>query len=141
MIYKSGTSGNGDDETITGTIIDLEPNVEYQVAVEILRNDLGDNDEWVKSINVGGTGMGSCYPDGGDYDCTFFQCSQIAFITSNSAGQAPVTMVFHGHSWDCDCDTQSWSCARENTVSGWTPMKAVARFILVPTQGNLTLCS
>jgi hypothetical protein len=132
-IYKAGTLGNSVDEAITGTIIDLVPNTEYQVTVEILRDDLGDPSEYVKSINVAGTGMGSCYPDGGDYDCTFFQCPQTASITSNSAGQAPVNMVFTGHSWDCDCDTSSWTCAAENTVKGWTPMKAVARFTLVPS--------
>ena len=35
-------------------------------------------------------------------------------------------------------DVRAWECAREDTVPGWTPMTAVARFTLEPT-GNCTV--
>ena len=79
--------------------------------------------------------LGECNPDGGDYDCTFFDCSaaQSADTTLTAAGS---TLTFEidltGHSRDCDCDTETWDCARENTVSGYSPMVAVARFTLEP---------
>ena len=71
-----------------------------------MRNDLGQASEYVKSIAVGGTNMGACRPDGGDYDCTFFQCpfDTTTVVTASASGTVPVAMVFTGHSRDCDCD-------------------------------------
>ena len=136
LIYKAGNQGNGVDENIDGTITGLVPNAHYAVSVEVLRNDLGDSDEFVRSITINNKGMGACYPDGGDYDCTFFSCPLSTSVKATSSGQAAVAMVFTGHSWDCDCDTAlsalDMSCSKESTISGRTAMKGVARFTLVP---------
>ena len=42
-------------------------------------------------------------------------------------------MDFIGHSWDCDCDQQTWDCSREKTVGGRTKVTAVGRFTLTPS--------
>merc|ERR1711968_93136 len=57
VVYKSGTEGNSAEETITGTLPGLIPGKTYSIDVDVLRNDLGDPSEYVKSINVGGHNM------------------------------------------------------------------------------------
>jgi len=101
--------------------------------MEALRNDLGDAGEYVAGVKLDGVSMGSCKPNGGDYDCTFFQCplSGVKEVVSAS-GKIIVEMHYKGHSWDCDCDMQSWTCSRESTVAGRKPMTAVMRFTLMP---------
>ena len=47
-------------------------------------------------------------------------------------GVIDVVMTYAGHSHDCDCDTSSWQCSKQDTVAGRTPMEAVARFTLTP---------
>lgn len=135
-IYKAGTSGNGVDEIINGTI-KVHPNTNYNVTVEILRNDLASRkpNEYVKSIKLDGYEMGECQPDGGDYDCTFYKCNMSKIINSKT-GIINATLIFFGHSRDCDCNTTTWQCAKENTVTGYTPMKAVARFNLDPVKNH-----
>ena len=89
--------------------------------VEVLRNDLGSADEKVSSIKLNGTPIGSCNPDGGDYDCTFYNCA-----SSNHQGQSRLTkttytptgttinveMVYTGHSHDSfiDCLLVTKAC-------------------------------
>ena len=111
-----------------------------------MRNDLGQGSEYVKSITVGGNDMGGeCHPDGGDYDCTFSNsCPALkTTVVASVAGTASVSMVFTGHSHDCDCkledaqintpDYDNNVCVRENTGdSTYTPMKAAARFTATP---------
>jgi hypothetical protein len=135
VVYKSGTTGNSVDETITGTLSGLVPGHTYSIDADVLRNDLGQSSEYVKSINVGGHDMGACHPDGGDYDCTFFRCPlSSAKVTASATGTIDVTMIFTGHSRDCDCNTATWECSKESTNAAHpTPMKAVARFHYVAT--------
>ena len=110
-----------------------------------MRNDLGDGSEYVKSITVGGNDMGECHPDGSDTDCTFSNsCPALkTTVVASVAGTASVSMVFTGHSHDCDCkledaqintpDYDNNVCVRENTGdSTYTPMKAAARFTATP---------
>ena len=52
--------------------MDVTPNELFAVTVEILRNDLGSASERVTAIRIDGVKIGDCNPDGGDYDCTFF---------------------------------------------------------------------
>ena len=89
----------------------------YTITVEVLREDLGDASEYVAAIRIGDDGvlpgeagtallnLGACHPDGGDYDCTFFDCGpQLGTVTFTPQTS---TMAFEldivGHSWDCDC--------------------------------------
>ena len=111
-----------------------------------MRNDLGQGSEYVKSITVGGNDMGGeCHPDGGDYDCTFSNsCPALkTTVIASATGTASVSMVFTGHSHDCDCklehaqintpDYDNNVCVKENTGdSTYTPMKAAARFTATP---------
>ena len=67
----------------------MQPGIWYTVNVEILRNDLADWDETVQDITLDGRSIGGCNPDGGDFDCTFFNCP----ITSASAvSQGPISI-------------------------------------------------
>ena len=115
-----------------GTIT-VQPGVKYTVNVEILRNDLGGSGERVLDITLDGKSIGGCNPDGGDYDCTFFKCPITPATVVSQTGNILVNMVFTGHSWDCDCDEQTWDCSRENSVPGRMKVTAVGRFELIPS--------
>ena len=145
MVYSEGTTAMS-APSATGQI-NVVPGELYLVKVEILRNDLGSASERVTAIRVDGVDIGGCNPDGGDYDCTFFDCGsqlnlQNQLITANEEGVMRFEIDVVGHSYDCDCDMQysfvenvrtgTWSCSMENTVAGRTQMTAVARFTLVP---------
>lgn len=90
--------------------------------------------EWLPSdSNV--LELGECNPDGGDNDCTFFDCStqfdtEQTFTAASSSLTLEIDLI--GHSRDCDCNVSTWECAREDTVPGYAPMNAVARFTLTP---------
>ena len=128
VVYQSGT-GDGGGEAINGMITGLVPNQQYKVTVEILRCDLGEDDEYVQSIVVNGIDFGKINPDGNDYACNWFAHHGFIMINATAAGTAAVSMVFIGNSYDCDCDTNTWSCSKEGVWShGRTPMEAAARF-------------
>ena len=69
VIYSPGKTVQPNTGTLT-----VQPGLKYVVNVEILRNDLGDWGEEVSDITLDGTSIGGCNPDGGDHDCTFFNC-------------------------------------------------------------------
>ena len=136
MVY-----GEGKDDKIKSTYessIKVEPDVDYYMKIEVLRNDLGDSGERVSKITIDGVNVGDCDPDGGDYDCTFFDCkASIEKETiSSKNGSILASLTFEGHSRDCDCNKQTWNCSKENTIPGLAPMTAVARVILSPITGN-----
>jgi len=133
VIYSEGTAKQSNN---AGTI-SVVPGVTYTVSMEILRNDLGEPNERVSNVTFDGNSIGGCNPDGGDYDCTFYTCPQSPSVSSTT-GIIAVNLVYTGHSWDCDCDKSTWECSKENTVSGRTPMTAVARFTLIPQVNVLT---
>ena len=134
MVYTDGTTAQ-DVQTGTATVV---PGATYTIKTEILRNDLGSADERVTSILVDGVELGGCNPDGGDYDCTFFDCSSTAetHTITPTSNELHFELHYVGHSWDCDCDTTTWesgdtSCSSElDAVSGRSAMTAVARFTL-----------
>ena len=77
MVYSSGSIAS---DINLGTVA-VVAGITYTIQFEILRNDLGSAAEKVKNVMVGDDGgtltdLGSCNPDGGDYDCTFFDCIQ-----------------------------------------------------------------
>ena len=136
VIYKEGKTLDG---VLTyEDVINVLPGIDYSVKVEVLRNDLGSNNEKVSRIELNGRNIGYCNPDGDDYDCTFFDCSQTLSTKSISStnGSIAASLTYEGHSWDCDCDKQTWQCAKENTKIGFTPMTAVAKITLTPLRGN-----
>ena len=93
MIYSPGTTAKRYNP---GTIT-VQPGVMYSVNVEILRCDLGGAGEKVQDITLDGRSIGECNPDGGDYDCTFFNCPISANVVSQT-GIIAVNMDFTGHS-------------------------------------------
>ena len=134
MVYGEGKQHRPTYESV----INVVPNVQYQLQVEVLRNDLSSSDEKVSRITLNGVEIGDCNPDGGDYDCTFFDCHDTIRnkTISSTNGLIPVVLTYQGHSWDCDCDKETWICSRESSIAGRTPMTAVARFTLTPIIGN-----
>jgi len=116
----------------SGTAI-VVPNVPYTVRFEILRNDLGQAGEYVKNVLVDGKSLGECHPDGGDYDCTFFECPIPNTTVTSATGTVNLEMNLVGHSKDCDCDDTTWECSSElDAVAGRLPMSAVGRFVFTP---------
>jgi len=132
------SAGKGAQEWNDG-IITASPGVDYHVKMEVLRNDLAHYDlEKVIDVTLNGKSIGGCNPDGGDYDCTFFHCPTPLNwkVTAPASGLIPVRMRYTGHSWDCDCDMNDWTCSKESTVPNRTPMTAVARFTLTRVSGQ-----
>ena len=138
MVYSEGETAQA-NQTGTATVVD---GVTYDIKTEILRNNLGGADEKVTRILVNGVELdGSnpgCNPDGGNYDCTFFDCSSGSTppLTATST-EMVFRLAYEGHSRGCDCNKTTWesgdtSCSKEDTVAGRTPMTAVARFTLTP---------
>jgi len=135
VVYAAGNNDN--IKTHNPGTIDVMPGIKYRVAMEALQNDLGQPSEYVMDVTLDGVSMGGCKPTGGDYDCTFFKCplSGVKEVVSGS-GKIIVDMKYTGHSWDCDCDMQSWKCSAEKGhpgyVAGRHAMTAVMRFTLMP---------
>ena len=121
-----------------GSTINVMPDVTYSLKVEVLRNDLGGENEKVSNIQLDGVTIGDCNPDGDDYDCTFFDCEQSLTKTTitSSSGSIIAELAYEGHSHDCDCNKNTWECAKQDTMIGFTPMTAVARITLTPIPGN-----
>ena len=134
MVYGEGETTQATYEST----INVAPNLEYEVRIEVLRNDLQDDDERVSKITFDGVTIGDCNPDGGDYDCTFFNCRDRiqSSLVSSETGSIRVALTYQGHSWDCDCDKETWDCSKENQVPTRTPMTAAARITLTPISGN-----
>ena len=136
MVYGEGKQTKRTYEST----INVVPFVDYYLKIEVLRNDLESDDERVSKITIDGVEVGDCNPDGGDYDCTFFNCQDSLQyqVVSSINGSISVAFTYEGHSWDCDCNKETWTCSKENTVKGLTPMTAVARITLTPyLQGML----
>ena len=92
MVY-----GEGRDDKILSTYysnINVVPDIDYYMQIEVLRNDLGDNGERVSKITVDGVDVGDCDPDGGDYDCTFFDCQDSLEYQIVSAINGSISVSF-----------------------------------------------
>ena len=131
MIQKEGPDVG--DSTYTARV-HVFSNIKYLIKLEVLRSDLGSSDEKVSDIIFDETRLGECNPPGSDYACDFFDCT--SSLTSNEIvsekGFVDVELKYVGHSHDCDCDTATWECSQENTITGRTPMVAAARITLTP---------
>ena len=130
VVYSAGTTATSSN---TGAI-SVASGVTYRIVMHVLRNDLGSASERVTGVTFNGHSIGACNPDGGDYDCTFYNCnSELTRSTYTATSDTiNVDLTYTGHSYDCDCDVNDWSCSSEGTVVGRTAMTAVAQFILIP---------
>jgi hypothetical protein len=100
MVYSSGTTVY-QSPSATGMTTAITSGEIYSVQVEVLRNDLGSASERVTSIYIDGMDLGGCNPDGGDYDCTFFDCaSQLtgSTVTAQNYGVMELAIDVTGHS-------------------------------------------
>ena len=108
----------------------------YTVMAQVLRNDMGSTSEKLSSITMDGVQIlskGDCNPPGHDHDCDFWTCPTVTGKpVLSQTGSIAVTLDFKETSWDCDCDTRTWQCSKENTVAARTAMEAVVRFTLTP---------
>ena len=152
----SGIEGKPGLPSASGLATGLVVGTTYRVSAEVLRNDLGSSNEKATAMRVypvlsgsmrgGETGggippemvvldLGECNPDGSDKDCTFFDCStQLGAPRTFTATSTNLNLEIDlkGHSHACDCNTTTWECAAQDTVGGYAPMNAVARFTLHP---------
>ena len=122
--------------------INVVPQIKYYIKLEVLMNDLGASNEKVSDIVFNGISIGECNPDCGimtepecDYACIFYDCTP--FLTSNTISSATesldVKLTYQGHSKDCDCNTSTWQCQIEDTDPRLTPILALARITLTPS--------
>ena len=134
VVYGEGKTAKATYEDV----LEVRPDIVYSIKIEVLRNDLGDFSEKVSSIALNGEFIGDCNPDGGDYDCTFFDCARTLSTKRISSinGSIFASLTYHGYSWDCDCNKETWQCAKEETKPGFSPMTAVAKITLTPLDGN-----
>ena len=135
MIYKESTldyAPSSGVETFKDVIY-VTPNELYEIRFEVLRNDLGDEGEEVKSIKIGGETIGRCKPPGDDHECDFYDCSANLERNevSSSSGILSVELTYTGHSHDCDCNKATWICEKQNNdMKGRTRIAAAARITL-----------
>ena len=114
-------------------VIYVTPNEVYEMRLEVLRNDLGDEGEEVKYIKIDGESIGRCKPPGDDQECDFYDCSSNLERKefSSSSGILSVELTYTGHSHDCDCNKATWSCEKQNNdMKGRTRIAAAARITL-----------
>ena len=139
VVYSSGSTRKTENKGV----VDVLKNTPYRVRFEILRNDLDSASEKVTEVLVDDQDLGECNPDGGAYNCTFFDCSvtQKEVTVVSETGKINLNMKLTGHSHNCDCDTSTWNCSRENTVSGRTKMTAVGTFIFTPVEQQQAIVS
>ena len=131
-LYEEATTSKGTDVSSTlSAVIDVYPNTKYTVKVEVLRSGLGDQNAKISSIVVDGTSIGECNPPGSDTSCDFYNCvSQLdSQVFTSKSGKLPVEIKYVRNSFECRCDTDSWSCSAG--LSG-TQMVAAARLTLNP---------
>ena len=115
--------------------IQVVPRQSYLMKLEVLQSDLSDSDEKVSGIEINGESLGECNPDGGDQDCTFFDCAQHLLtneiVSEDSSLQ--VKLTFQKHSKDCNCNKRTWNCKSDAEKD---PTKAsilaAARITLTP---------
>ena len=146
VVYQNDDSGNGASNSWQDTI-NVQPNILYSIAWQVLRSDLGDSGENVVDVKLDGTSVGGCKPPGGDYDCDFYDChgdngldTFQKYVITSASGVVNVVATFTGNSKDCDCDRSDLEgrCAQENTVIGYTATKAALKFTLTPVKINPT---
>ena len=144
VIYDEGSrvvDYEAPERTIYTDTIKVAPEQKYWIKFEVLQSDLGDSDEKVSEIEINGQRFGECNPNGGDHDCTFFNCAPQLLSNEivSENGRLQLKITYQGHSRDCDCDKHTWRCKKEDTEKSLTPMTAAARITLTPMSKKLKL--
>lgn len=134
VVYQEGSGAAPQGgETYSGSI-NVTPGQPYEVNFAVLKNDLGDDSEYVAWAKVDGKVLGNrCNVPGGDYDCNFHSSCYSNQVMTFNTSSVPVEYRLVGNSKDCDCDLSTFECYRENTIFvSKTPIMAMARFTMKP---------
>ena len=131
----------------------MVPKVRYAIKVEVLLNDLSNAEEKVSSIEINEIKIGECNPedsgciaqglsDCGDHACVFYDCTSYLekSLFSFDSSAVNIKLAFSGHSRDCDCNTNTWECKKEEVDPTLTPTLALAR-ITFTAQGIIHFLS
>ena len=111
MIYQEGMSVGTSRYSQT---IQVYPNQEYSLDVEVLRSGLSDANSKISDIKVDGISIGECNPAGSDNACDFYECGMIpgTKVFSSPTGSFVVEVDYVGQSYQCDCDVSTWTCQK-----------------------------
>ena len=141
VVYQEGTSVGTSTYSKT---VQVYPNQEYSIDVEVLRGGLADDKSKISDLRVDGISIGQCNPIGSDYACDFYECGEIpgTIIFSSSTGSFVLEVDYVGQSYKCDCDLSSWTCASNIgsvfEVDNPTQVVAAARINFKPWGKNLS---
>ena len=116
----------------------VDPNAFYKISVEILHNRIDNSELQVNKVMVDGVDLGKCTPEIPHYDCAFVPCSNLTdadYIISSETGMINIAIEVEGHSWGCNCDTQSWRCSKHRETLNHIPMVMVGK-IKLTKQGS-----
>ena len=141
MVYQEGT------DVLTGTYtgtVTLISGIPYTISFEILRCDLGGDDEYVTGAFINGENVlydGECNPIGADNDCTFYRCIvDITFRTMTfdaTSVDLSISLTEHASSCKCNIDENPmhWDCFPHDDASQADATRVVAagRFIFTPS--------
>ena len=112
--------------------MDVVQNQSYRVKVEVLRTDTEDPDEKVSAITLNGEHFGSCNPDGGQAECSYFDCLRPnngdylnKTVIRSSDGQIRIELRYSNNVHNVPCPL--------NGIS----VTAAARVTLTPIQGEI----
>ena len=109
------------------------PNTNYKISVEILMSNKSSSKLLVNRVLVDDVDLGKCTPEAVKDDCTFVPCSSLTEVDnliSSDTGVINIAIEFEGHSWGCNCDTQSWMCSKHRETLKQIPMVAVGKITL-----------
>ena len=109
------------------------PNTTYSISVDILRHQKTDSVKKFYKIIVGGLELGNCQPEAYKNNCTFVPCSNINQASPSirsETGDIDVVMEVEGHSWACNCDTNSWKCSEPQESGDQMPIVVAAKIKL-----------
>ena len=133
VVYEEGECSTTCSSKTYFSLVNVLPNVGYDIQIEVLKNDLGKDDKMITEIKVDGNLIGDCYPSGGEgnecdfYDCSFHLISKHIF---SPTGIVKFEMTYSEHSQICECDKQTWICT--NVTNAGSQMVAAARITLNP---------
>ena len=108
MVYEEGECGQSCASKTYFALVNILPNVGYDVQIEVLKNDLGKDGKRITEIKVDENIIGDCYPSGEGNECSFYDCS---FHLSSQHIFSPTGIVtfeinYSEHSQGCECDKE-----------------------------------
>ena len=104
--------------------------IQYTAKIEILRTDTSETGEHA-DVTIGGQNFGKCNPDGGDGDCSWYDCSNDLpnlKKVSSTAGVLPFEIKYSD-----DVDYESATC----NINGVKTLGIVR--ITLTAHGNLII--